>query len=114
MSKICPHQLYMCDWQSPFGNAEYFTCWYKGEGCLYKQELTEALIKEMNKEIKTLPDLINAVESVLDIPENHHLIAVFENDESEDIIGWVVAENDVEADYPVYTTKELLEKFKRD
>ena len=53
-------------------------------------------------------------ESVLDIPENHHLIAVFENDESEDIIGWVVAENDVEADYPVYTTKELLEKFKRD
>ena len=66
------------------------------------------------KEIKTLPDLINALESVLAIPENHHLIAVFENDESEDIIGWVVMKNGVKKDYPVYTTEELLEKFKKD
>lgn len=68
----------------------------------------------MSKEIKTLPDLINALKSVLDIPENHHLIAVFENDESDDIIGWVVVENGIEADYPIYTTEELLEKFKKD
>lgn len=68
----------------------------------------------MKKEIKTLSDLISTLESILDIPENHHLIAVFKNDESEDIIGWVVMKNGVKKDYPVYTTEELLEKFKKD
>jgi len=66
----------------------------------------------MNKEIKTLEDLVNALESILDIPENHHLIAVFENNESDEIIGWVVAEEGVEADYPMYTSEELIENFK--
>ena len=100
----------MCEWQSPFGNAECFTCWYEGEGCIHEQELTEGL----SKEIKTLPDLIAALESILDIPENHHLIAIFENNESDEIIGWIVAENGVEGDYPMYTSEELLEKFKKD
>lgn len=66
----------------------------------------------MNKEIKTLPDLIESLELILDIPENHHLIAVFENDESDEIIGWIVAEIGVEADYPIYTSEELIENFK--
>lgn len=66
----------------------------------------------MNKEIKTLEDLVGALESILDIPENHHLIAVFENNESDEIIGWVVAEEGVEADYPMYTSEELIENFK--
>ena len=66
----------------------------------------------MKKEIKTLPDLIAALESSLNIPENHHLIAVFENNESDEIIGWVVAEEGVEADYPMYTSEELIENFK--
>lgn len=64
------------------------------------------------KEIKTLPDLINALESVLAIPENHQLIPIFENNESNEIIGWVVAEIGVEADYPMYTSEELIEKYK--
>ena len=67
----------------------------------------------MGKEIKTLKDLIEALESLLDLPKNHHLIAVFENNDSDEIAGWVVAEDGVEADYPVYTSAELIEKFKK-
>ena len=67
----------------------------------------------MGKEIKTLKDLVNALEEVLDIPENHHLIAVFENNDTDEIAGWVVAENDVEGDYPMYTTEELIAKYKK-
>lgn len=66
----------------------------------------------MNKEIKTLENLIDALESILDIPENHQLIPIFENNESDEIIGWVVAEEGVEADYPMYTSEELIENFK--
>lgn len=66
----------------------------------------------MNKEIKTLENLIDALESILDIPENHQLIPIFENNESNEIIGWVVAEIGVEADYPMYTSEELIENFK--
>ena len=68
----------------------------------------------MKKEIKILRDLITALESVLNLPENHHLITIFENNESDEIIGWVVAEEEVEGDYPMYTSEELLEKFKKD
>lgn len=71
------------------------------------------LAEGLSKEIKTLPDLIAALESVLDLPENHHLIAVFDNNESDKIIDWIVVENGVEDDYPMYTSEELLEKFKK-
>lgn len=67
----------------------------------------------MNKEIKTLKDLVDALESVLDIPENHQLIPIFENNESTEIIGWVVAEKGVEGNYPVYSSDELIEKYKK-
>lgn len=59
----------------------------------------------------SLEELIWTFEHMLDIPENHHIIAVFENDESDEIIGWVVAENGVEKDYPLYTLEELFNKF---
>ena len=68
----------------------------------------------MNKEIKTIGDLLDAMESVLALPENHHIIAVFENNESDEIKGWIVAEIGVEGDYPMYTTEELIKKFKKD
>lgn len=68
----------------------------------------------MPKEIKTLKDLIEALEQTLDIPENHHLIAVFQDNEHDEIEGWLVVENDVEGDYPVYTTEELIKKYKKD
>ena len=67
----------------------------------------------MGKEIKTLEDLIHALEESLDIPENHHLIAVFEDNDHNEIIGWIVVEDGVEADYPVYTSEELIQKFNK-
>jgi hypothetical protein len=60
-----------------------------------------------------LKSFISGLEKRLNIPENHHLVAVFENNESDKIIGWIVAEIGVEADYPVYTIEELFEKFKK-
>ena len=63
------------------------------------------------KEIKTLPDLILALEETLNIPENHHIIAVFQDNEHDEIEGWLVVEKGVEADYPIYSTEELLEKY---
>lgn len=65
----------------------------------------------MNKEIKSIEDLVKALESIINIPENHHLIAVFENNESDEIQGWICAEYGVEGDYPVYTFQELLDKY---
>lgn len=65
----------------------------------------------MNKEIKTVEDLVKALESIINIPENHHLIAVFENNESDEIQGYLCVEYGVEGDYPVYTLQELLEKY---
>lgn len=67
----------------------------------------------MGKEIKTLKDLVLSVEETLNIPENNHVVAVFEDNEHDEIVGWLVVENGVEADYPVYTTKELIEKYGR-
>ena len=68
----------------------------------------------MKKEIKTLEDLIHALEESLDIPKNHHIVAVFEDNDHNEIIGWLVVEEGVEADYPMYTSEELLKLFKKD
>lgn len=55
--------------------------------------------------------LVKTFESALNIPENHHLVAVFENDDSNKIIGWSVVELGAEGDYPIYTLEELFTKF---
>lgn len=65
------------------------------------------------KEIKTLKDLISALEECLDIPENHHIVAVFEDNESEEIKGWLVVENGVDGEYPMYSSEELLKKYSK-
>lgn len=65
----------------------------------------------MKKEIHTLEDMVRALEFSLDIPENHHIVAVFENDNSEKIVGWSVVEFGVEGDYPIYSLEELFTKF---
>jgi hypothetical protein len=62
----------------------------------------------MTKEIKTLKDLIDALEETINIPANYHLIAVFKDNNHSEIEGWVVAENGVEADYPIYSSEDLL------
>ena len=60
-----------------------------------------------------LESFILQLEKRLNIPERHHLVAVFENNESNTIKGWIVIEEGVEADYPVYTIGELFEKFEK-
>ena len=66
---------------------------------------------EETKYCATVQELIIALESTLNIPENYHLIAVFENNESDEIQGWICAEYGVEGDYPLYTFQELLDKY---
>ena len=65
----------------------------------------------MEKEIKSLKDLIEALEETINIPNNHHLIAVFEDNDHNKIEGWIVAEDGVEADYPVYSSEALLRVY---
>lgn len=68
---------------------------------------------EETKYFTTVQELIVALESALNIPENHHLIAVFENNESDKIIGFICVENGHEGDYEMMTTEELIEKYGR-
>lgn len=58
-----------------------------------------------------LKELIKFLESKLNLPENHRLIAVFQDNDHDEIVGWVVAENGKEGDCPVLSTEELLEKY---
>ena len=64
-----------------------------------------------NKPTVAIKDLVIFLEDKLNLPENHHLIAVFRDNDSDDIIGWMVVEHGIEGDYPVYTFTELLEKY---
>ena len=41
------------------------------------------------KKVETLEDLIKAMEETIDIPDNHHLVAVFESNESGEIKGFL-------------------------
>ncbi len=56
-------------------------------------------------------ELVKMLEQHLKIPENQHIIAVFENDDSENVIGYVVTEIGKEGEVPVLTAKELIEKY---
>ena len=56
-------------------------------------------------------ELVKTLEQHLNIPRNHHIIAVFDNNDSEDVIGYVVAENGKEGDYPILTSKELIDIY---
>lgn len=55
--------------------------------------------------------MLKSLELTLNIPENHYLVAVFENDDSNEIIGFACAERGREDDYPVYTFDELLATY---
>lgn len=66
---------------------------------------------EEKKEIRTLEDLLKVLECVVDIPDNHRLVAVFEDNESEEIEGFLCVENGVEGDYPLLSLEDLLEEY---
>ena len=56
-------------------------------------------------------ELTNTLEQHLNIPETHRVIAVYENDESDEAIGYIVAEKGKEGYFPVLTPKELIETY---
>ena len=58
-------------------------------------------------------ELVKTLEQHLNIPDNHHIIAVFENNDSENVIGYVVAEKGKKGDYPILTAKELIERYRQ-
>ena len=60
------------------------------------------------KEIKTLEDYLHALENIINIPHDHRLIAVFENNESDVIEGYMCVKNGVEGEYPVLSFDELI------
>lgn len=56
-------------------------------------------------------ELVKMLEQYLNIPDNHHIVAVFENNDSDEVIGYVVAEKGKEGDYPILTSKELIDIY---
>lgn len=67
-------------------------------------------------------ELIETLESILAIPNGQHIFAVCENNESDEVIGFIVADCEEYTripkgnikDYPLLTSKELIEKYKKD
>lgn len=72
---------------------------------------------EANKNFTTLSKetfegLIKWMNEQLGLDEKHTVIAIFEDDDHDEIIGWVVAEVGVEADYPMYEDlRQLFEAY---
>ena len=56
-------------------------------------------------------ELVKTLEQYLNIPDNHHIIAVFDNSDSDDVIGYVVVENGKDGYYPILTAKELIDIY---
>ena len=64
---------------------------------LIKDEF-EQMIKNLNKRFQ--------------LDENHTVVAIFQDDDHDEIIGWSVVEKGVaEGEYEVYSTVELFEKY---
>lgn len=55
--------------------------------------------------------IIRQLNSRLCLDENHTVVAIFQDNEHDEIIGWTVVEIGVEADYPIYTIEQLFEKY---
>ena len=66
-------------------------------------------------------DLVQMLENMFNIPEGKHLFAVFENNESDEIKGFIIAEcvdgarfpKGNISDYPLLSSAELIEKYKK-
>lgn len=56
-------------------------------------------------------ELVKTLEQYLNIPDNHHIVAVCENNDSDDVIGYVVAEKGKEGNYPILSSKELIDLY---
>lgn len=75
-------------------------------------ELKTALAEEMKKEsmeIRTLEDLCKGIAKKIRLPKDRHIAALFENNNSNEIVGWAVLDenNTIAKRY-----EELEELFK--
>jgi len=71
--------------------------------------------------IKTKPDLlltkkqfeqyIENMNTALNIPYGYRLLGVFENDESDQLVGYIVVEEGREGDYPIMTIEQVINKY---
>lgn len=59
-----------------------------------------------------LEELIKHLNNFLGLDESHTVIAVFENNDNPNIIGWSVIERGMEGDYPILTLEQLIEQYK--
>ena len=66
---------------------------------------------EPGKEVRTLKDLVEAMEKTIAIPDNHHIIAVFKDNRSDKIEGFICAEYGVEGDYPMMSVEDLVNEY---
>ena len=62
-------------------------------------------------DIHRLDQLINIFNKRFQLDENHTVVAVFENNDNDRVIGWSVIEIGVQDDYPVYSTSELFRLY---
>lgn len=60
----------------------------------------------------TLEELIERLNAYIGLDNRHTVVAVFKNNESDNIIGWTVVEKGVDGDYPVMQLDELIDKYK--
>lgn len=56
-------------------------------------------------------ELVKNLEKHLYIPSNHHIIAVFDNNNSVEIKGFIVAENGKEGSYPLLSLEDLIDIY---
>lgn len=65
----------------------------------------------IKKEIRTLEELVKWLNNRFGFGDDRSVVAVFDNNDSDEIIGWLVADVGVEGYYPVMTIEELFEKY---
>lgn len=91
---------------------------FYGDYCLEKCYCN--LIKNTKNKM-TINELVQTLENMLDIPEGKHLFAVCENNESDEIKGFIVAEcvegerfpkGDI-SDYPLLSSADLIKKYRK-
>lgn len=61
------------------------------------------------KATSTLEELIKWINGQINLDEKHTVVALFEDNQHDEIIGWTVVEIGVEGDYPIY--EDLRELF---
>ena len=65
----------------------------------------------INKE--QFKEVVENLNKSLNLDDKHRLIAIFKDNESEEIEGWVICEKGVDADYPIISTDELVEMINK-